>query len=293
MNPADFFSPGRLGLSYELFPPKTARGEELLAEQVGQLTRFAPDFITCTYGAGGSTRGKTLEILRAVQQRHSLPVASHLTVVGSSVDQLREYLDSAREQGVECIVALRGDPVAGMTAFEQTAGGLRYANELVELIRREFGGFGIIVAGYPETHREAPSPAADIENLKRKSDAGADLIVTQLFYDNAVFFRFVDRCRAAGIHTPIVPGILPVTSLQQIRRITSLCGADLPSAFQSRLESRDDPQWQFEVGVEWATRQCRELIEQGIPGIHFYVLNQSPATLQILTDLNAATLRGA
>lgn len=288
-----FFAPGRLGLSYELFPPKTAKGEQLLAEQVQQLLQFAPDFITCTYGAGGSTRGKTLEILANVQGQFGLPVASHLTVVGSTVDQLREYLAAARDQGVDYIVALRGDPPAGESGFRPVPGGLGFANELVSLIRSEFGEFGILVAGYPETHREASSPAADLANLKRKVDAGADAVVTQLFYDNADYFRFVDRCQAAGIQVPIIPGILPVTSLQQIQRITSLCGARLPAGLQSRLEQRDDPQWQFDVGVEWATQQCREMIERGIPGIHFYVLNQSPATLQILSDLNAAALRGS
>jgi len=291
MNLANFYQPGRLGLSYELFPPKTPKGDRLLAEQVQQLMQFAPDFITCTYGAGGSTRDKTLEILDHVQQHCRVPVASHLTVVGSTVEQLREYLESARQQGINYIVALRGDPPAGSDSFVQTAGGLGYANELVELVRREFGGFGIVVAGYPETHREAPGPEADIVNLRRKVDAGADVIVTQLFYDNGDFFRFVDRSLKAGITKPIVPGILPVTSLNQIQRITSMCGAKLPGSFVSRLQQQDDADWQFQVGVEWATRQCEEMMNQGIPGIHFYVLNQSPATLKILSNLNAESLR--
>ena len=292
MNLAEFYQPGRLGLSYELFPPKTLKGDRMLAEQVQQLMQFAPDFITCTYGAGGSTRDKTLEILRQVQQSCHVPVASHLTVVGNTIDQLREYLETARGQGIDYVVALRGDPPAGSDSFVQTDGGLGYANELVELIRREYGDFGILVAGYPETHREASSPEADILNLRRKVDAGADVIVTQLFYDNVDFFRFVDRCEKAGITRPIVPGILPVTSLNQIQRITSLCGARLPDAFLSRLQEQDDAEWQFHVGVEWATMQCEEMTRQGIPGIHFYVLNQSPATLQILSNLNAESLRG-
>lgn len=292
MNLSEFYQPGRLGLSYELFPPKTPKGDQMLAEQVQQLMQFAPDFITCTYGAGGSTRDKTLEILRQVQQDCRVPVASHLTVVGSTVDQLQDYLVAARQQGIDYIVALRGDPPAGSENFEQTVGGLQYANELVELVRREFGDFGILVAGYPETHREAQSPEADILNLRRKAEAGADVIVTQLFYDNGDFFRFVDRCREAGITRPIVPGILPVTSLKQIQRITSMCGARLPDGFVSRLQQQDDAEWQFNVGVEWATKQCEEMMTQGIPGIHFYVLNQSTATLQILSNLNAESLRG-
>lgn len=292
MNPESFYKPGRLGLSYELFPPKTPRGDELLLEQMRQLLQFAPDFVTCTYGAGGSTQGKTLEVLEAVRRLASLPVASHLTVVGRTQDEIRQYLARALDQGVEMIVALRGDPPAGETGFRPAPGGLRYANELVALIRREFPDFGVLVAGYPETHREAPGPDADLANLKRKVDAGADAVVTQLFYNNADYFRFVDRCRAAGIRVPIVPGVLPVTSLQQIQRITSLCGATLPEPLTSRLAERDDPQWQFEAGVEWATRQCEELVAGGVPGLHFYVLNQSPATLQILGNLNAADLRG-
>ncbi len=292
MKLSDFFAPGQLGLSYELFPPKTERGEELLREQLRQLTEFAPDFVTCTYGAGGSTQGKTLEILCQVQADCRLPVASHLTVVGQTVEQLREYLERARDQGISYIVALRGDPPAGSEKFQATPGGLRFASELVELIRGEFPDFGILVAGYPETHREATSGQADIDNLRRKVDAGADVIVTQLFYDNADFFRFVEQCRRAGIEKPVVPGVLPVTSLSQIRRISSMCGARLPEGLVAQLERRDDPQWQFEVGVEWATRQCEELISAGIPGLHFYVLNQSPATLRILTDLKAEELRG-
>lgn len=278
----DYYAPGRLGLSFELFPPKTPAGDESLFEHVAQLMAFQPDFLTCTYGAGGSTRHKTLDIVHRVRQRFNVPVASHLTCVGSTADELRQYLGEARRLGVSYIVALRGDPPQGETSFRPVAGGLRYANELVGLIRGEFPQFGVAVAGYPETHQEAASPAADIENLKRKVDCGADIVITQLFYDNRDYFQFCERCEQAGIRVPIVPGILPVTNLAQIQRITSLCGARLPQPFVSRLEQRDDPQWQFEVGIEFATEQVQSLIDRQVRGIHFYVLNKSSATAAVL-----------
>jgi methylenetetrahydrofolate reductase (NADPH) len=201
------------------------------------------------------------------------------------VDDLRRYLTKARDQSVDFIVALRGDPPQGETEFKQAAGGLRHANQLVQLIKAEFDEFGILVAGYPEKHVEAPSMEVDLEHLKRKVDAGADAVITQLFYDNSDFFRFRDQCEALGINVPIVPGILPVTSLHQIQRITSLCGARLPAEFVSQLSREESPQWQFEVGVEQATGQIRGLIDGGVQGIHFYVLNQSDATAKILEAL--------
>ena len=220
-----FYGPDRLGLSFELFPPKTPEGEKSLYRHVSQLMELRPSFITCTYGAGGSTRETTLEVVDRLKQLYEIPVATHLTCVGSTVDQLRGFLRDARLRRIDHVVALRGDPPQGATEFTPVAGGLSHANELVELIRREFSDFGIAVAGYPEKHREAPSLEVDLANLKRKVDAGADLIVTQLFYNNDDFLRFRDRCHAMGIRVPIAPGLLPVTSLAQIQRITALCGA--------------------------------------------------------------------
>ncbi|HEX5105528.1 MAG TPA: methylenetetrahydrofolate reductase [NAD(P)H] [Pirellulaceae bacterium] len=280
------FYPARpFTLSFELFPPKTAAGEASLYDNVGHLMAFQPDVITCTFGAGGSTRDKTLEITTQVRRRFGVRVASHLTCVGSTTDQLRGYLREARGAGIENIVALRGDPPKGETAFKPVEGGLRYASELVELIRREFPSFGIAVAGYPETHQEATSPQADLENLARKVKAGGEVVITQLFYSNADFFRFRDRCQELGITAPIVPGILPVTNLAQIQRITSLCKACLPADFVAELSQKDDPDWQFQAGVCQATRQVQELIDAGIPGIHFYVLNKSPATAAVLDGI--------
>ncbi len=283
MRVAEAYSEGKFGLSFELFPPKNEAGEADLFENLPELMAFRPSYVTCTYGAGGSTRDKTLDIIGRVHRQFHISVASHLTCVQSTVDQLRSYLDRARAAGVENIVALRGDPPKGETSFEAVAGGLRYANELVALIRSEFSDLGVAVAGYPEKHQEAPNLEVDLQNLKRKVDSGADVVMTQLFYDNQDFLRFRQRCQALGIRVPIVPGILPVTNLAQIKRITALCGARLPNDFSQALERfADDPQGQMQVGIEFATRQVQELIDAGVPGIHFYVLNKSTATAQVL-----------
>jgi methylenetetrahydrofolate reductase (NADH) len=280
------FYPARpFTLSFELFPPKTAAGEAPLWDNLQQLMAFKPDVVTCTYGAGGSTRSKTLEIVSKVKNSFGVRVASHLTCVGSTVDQLRGYLAEAQSLGIDNVVALRGDPPQGETAFKPVEGGLRYACDLVALIQREFGTFGVAVAGYPETHQEAMSPKADLENLKRKVDAGGHCVITQLFYDNADFYRFRQRCKEMDIAVPIVPGIMPITNLSQIQRITSLCKARLPEALVEELGQKDDVQWQFDVGVRWAARQVQELIDAGVPGVHFYVLNKSLATTVVLNQV--------
>lgn len=285
----DTYTAGRFGLSFELFPPKTAESEALMWATVDELMAFEPAMITCTYGAGGSTRDKTLDIVEEVHRRHGLPVASHLTCVGSTTDELREYLRAAIDRGVSAIVALRGDPPKGETAFRPVEGGLAYASELVAMIHAEFPELGILVAGYPETHQEAISPEADLENLKRKCDAGGDVVVTQLFYDNADFFRFRDDCDRLGITAPLVPGIMPVTNYGQIKRIATLCKARLPEAFTRAFEAAgEDSEAQFEAGVEFATQQVRELLDAGVPGIHFYVLNRSPATSRVLEQVGRA-----
>ena len=284
---SDAYTAGRFGLSFELFPPKTPESEAAMWRTVDDLMEFEPSLITCTYGAGGSTRGTTLDVLKGVLARHDLPVASHLTCVGSTIDDLRAYMREAADAGVTAIVAVRGDPPKGETAFRQAEGGLRYAAELVALIKEEFPDFGVLVAGYPETHQEAMSPEADLENLRRKCAAGGDVIVTQLFYDNADFFRFRDRCDALGVTAPIVPGVMPVTNYAQIRRIATLCKARLPDSFTRAFEAAgDDEAAQFEAGVEFATRQVRDLLDAGVPGIHFYVLNKSPATVRVLTNVD-------
>ncbi len=290
MSLAKAFSNGHCVLSFELFPPKTDEAVVELMKTVEELNVHQPDFFTCTYGAGGSTRDRTLSIAANVRRVHGRPVASHLTCVGSTKEQLRAYLQSAREQQIDYIVALRGDPPKGELAFKAVEGGLRYANELVALIREEFPEFGIAVAGYPEVHQEASDADFDLSNLVRKVDAGADVVVTQLFYDNDDFFRFRDRCVAAGVKIPIVPGLLPALSLSQVQRIATMCKSKLPQTFVSMLEKKNDPDWQFQVGVDHARQQTQGLLDAGVPGIHFYVLNKSTATnlvLQQVTGLDS------
>ncbi len=280
------YQSGKLGLSFELFPPKTERGEANLFKHVAELMEFRPHLITCTYGAGGSTQKKTLDIVTRVREQFGIAVASHLTCVGSTKDDLRDYLREATQRGIENIVALRGDPPQGQAEFAAVVGGLAHANSLVTLIRDEFSQFGIAVAGYPETHQEAPSPDVDLEHLRHKVDCGADVVLTQLFFDNDDFFRFRDRCVAVGIQVPIVPGILPVTNLAQIQRITSLCGAKLPQSFIDALSvESENSAGQFAVGVEFASRQSQQLIDGGAPGIHYYVLNKSQATAEVLRNV--------
>ena len=282
MSLAKYFLKENCGLSFELFPPKTDDGLQQLLNVVEQLAAYEPDFFTCTYGAGGSTQARTLEVASKVHQKFGFPVATHLTCVGSTVAQLREYLKAAQQQGIEHVVALRGDPPKGESTFQAVDGGLRYANELVDLIRQDFPDMGVAVAGYPEIHQEAVDAKSDLTHLKRKVDAGADIVVTQLFYDNEDFFKFRDDCKSIGIDVPIIPGILPVTNLAQIKRITSMCKAALPEGLAKRLAEKDDKDWQFQVGVQHAIEQVNELLAGGVDGIHFYVLNKSKATAEVL-----------
>lgn len=280
---AQAYGPNKFGLSFELFPPKTEKGVTALFGHLKQLVAFQPSYITCTYGAGGSTQDRTLDVIAKVRNDYNVPVATHLTCVGRSAEQIKDYLQRAVDANVENVVALRGDPPQGETSFQAVEGGFRYANELVNFVKTEFSDLGIAVAGYPETHQEAPSPEDDLQNLKRKVDAGADAVITQLFYDNSDFFAFRDRCQQIGITVPIVPGLLPITNLEQIKRITSLCAAKLPSALLTELEKHaDDPAGQFEVGVEFATKQTQELVDSQVAGIHYYVLNKSEAAQRVL-----------
>lgn len=288
MSLASHYATSRCAISFELFPPKTEAGMASLSDHVRRLNRFQPSYFTCTYGAGGSTRGTTLQVVQKVREITQLPVASHLTCVGSTVAELEAYLDQALAEGTDYIVALRGDPPKGAERFEAVEGGLRYANELVELIRGRTPAVGIAVAGYPETHQEAPDPQTDLENLKRKVDAGADIVITQLFYENDDFYRFRDRCVAAGISVPIVPGILPVTKFSQALRIASMCKASIPDRLREAMTAQEDPQHQFKIGVEHARMQTEDLQKHGVPGIHYYVLNKSEAAEQLLKGMELA-----
>lgn len=287
MSLREIYGPDRFGLSIEIFPPKTPEGDDGLRQTLRELTPYQPAFISCTYGAGGSTSKRTIDWCREIQEQFGRPATAHFTCVGSSRGELLEWLRTAVGVGVGNIMALRGDPPAGATNFQPVAGGLRYANELVSLIREHFPQMGIGVGGYPEKHPEAPSAEVDLQNLKRKVDAGADAIFTQLFYDNSRFYAFRDACQKLGIQIPIVPGIMPITEFARIKRITALCGAAIPADLATRLEAaQEDKQAQFDIGVEFAIEQCRDLISQGVPGLHFYVLNKSQACRKILDALN-------
>lgn len=282
----DIYRPAQFGLSIEIFPPKTAAGDETLRETLKRLSVYRPAFFSCTYGAGGSTRQRTVEWCVEIQKTLGLTATAHFTCVGSTVDELKEWLRSAEAGGIGNIMALRGDPPRGQKNFQAAEGGLRYANQLVELIRGERPEMSIGVAGYPETHQEAPSPEVDLENLKRKVEAGADAVFTQLFYINENFFRFRDQYEQAGISVPLIPGIMPITDFSRIQRIAAMCGAIFPQELAAPLEAaQQDKEAQFEIGVEHAIRQCRELMEAGVPGIHFYALNRSRACERILDAL--------
>jgi methylenetetrahydrofolate reductase (NADPH) len=280
------YKTNHLGLSFEVFPPKSTASLESLYRVVEALSHWNPAFLSVTYGAGGSTRAQSLEILAELRRRTAVPLTAHFTCVGSRVAEIEEWLEQAAKLGVENIMALRGDPPQGQENFTAVTGGLSHASELVQLIRSKHPAFGIGVAGYPEPHKESDSPEADLRWLKHKVDQGADSVFTQLFYRNSDFYRFRENCEAIGIDVPVVPGILPVLGLEQLKRITKLCGASIPSELMARLEKCEgQPSRQLEVGIEYATAQCEDLCREGVPGIHFYVLNRSDIIQTILSNL--------
>jgi methylenetetrahydrofolate reductase (NADPH) len=271
--------------SFEFFPPKSEDGERNLFTALEELRRLEPAFVSVTYGAGGSTRSKTIDIVRRIQREFGLDAMAHFTCVGSTVGELRATLDQMRDAGIANVLALRGDPPAGQEEWTKTEGGLEYSRELVELIDAEYD-FSIGGACFPETHIHATSPDDDLRFLKDKVDAGARFLITQLFFDNRLYFEFVERARAVGIDVPIIPGVMPIRDAGQIRRFTDMCGASIPAGLQAALEVRaDNPAEAADLGVAFATLQCAELLRAGAPGIHFYTLNRSPATRAILAAL--------
>jgi methylenetetrahydrofolate reductase (NADPH) len=271
--------------SFEFFPPKSDEGEANLRRALRELSPLAPDFVSVTYGAGGTTRDRTVDIVASLRQEFGLEAMAHFTCVNATVDDLRATLDRMRDAGVENVLALRGDPPEGQDRWTQTDGGLEHSTELVALMEAEYD-FAIGAACFPETHIDAVDPESDLRHLRAKVDAGARFLITQLFFDNAVYDEFVARARDAGIDVPIVPGIMPITNVHQIKRITALCGSEIPSRLRYALESRaDEPEAVSELGVAYATLQCAQLLANGAPGVHFYTLNRSPATRAILGAL--------
>jgi methylenetetrahydrofolate reductase (NADPH) len=282
---ADLYARPGLTLSVEFFPPKTDKGEENLFNEIEIIKRLNPAFCSVTYGAGGSTREKTVELVDRIHRECRLEVMCHLTVVGQSKDEARSILKKLKNKGIENIIALGGDPPQGMTDWQPHPDGFHYA---VELVREAvaLGGFSVAVAGFPEVHPRAVSRASDLNYVKDKVDAGAVAIITQLFFDNDDYYRYVDDLRKLGITVPIVPGVLPILSVPQVRRFTSLCCAKIPPQLEqqlARVENDDDAA--VEVGIEYASRQCEALIKFGAPGLHFYSLNKSRSLQAICKNL--------
>lgn len=275
-------------ISFEFFTPKTADGElALFNKTLPALAALRPGYCSVTYGAGGSTRDKTLAIVQRIQDEHAIPAMAHLTCVGSTRAEIQVLLAEAGGRGICNLLALRGDPPAGMDHFEQVAGGFRYAHELVTLTRQH-GGFSVGVAGFPEGHLECREGRyVDWERLRAKIDCGADFVLTQLFFDNAYFYEFRDHLvNRLGVKVPIVPGIIPIQSAGQIRKFVALCGATIPPGLASRLDAlAGDDAAAAEFGIEFATAQCLDLLQHGVPGLHFYSLNKAGPVSRILGNL--------
>jgi methylenetetrahydrofolate reductase (NADPH) len=275
--------------SFEFFPPKTEDGERNLQIALRELGPLEPSYVSVTYGAGGSTRDRTIEIVKSLKDEHGLEAMAHLSCVGSTQEELREILDEVRDAGIDNVLALRGDPPHGETEWRPHPGGLHYSTELATLIREHYD-LCIGAACFPEVHPEAVDLAHDLKFLKEKVAAGASFLITQLFFDNRLYFDWVEEARGAGVDVPIIPGIIPVTNVDQIKRFTQMCGASIPGPLLDQLElRRDDPDAVIQFGVAYATLQCADLLARGAPGIHFYTLNKSPATRAILSALR--TLR--
>jgi len=286
MKITQMLSAGRPLFSFEFFPPKDDAAAAQLMSTVAELEQLKPNFVSVTYGAGGSTRTKTLELVARIKKEVGIEAMAHLTCVGHSKTEIRGILKELVDRGIDNVLALRGDPPRGETTFKPHPDGFRYANELAEEVAEM--GFCFGVAGYPEKHPEASSLEADLNNLKRKVDAGASFVITQLFFQNEYYFEFVAKTRALGIRVPIIAGIMPVTNYSQIQRFTALCGARLPEKLKAELEGvQGDLDAVTHIGVRFAAQQCEELLHKGAPGIHFYTLNKSRATREILGHLRS------
>jgi methylenetetrahydrofolate reductase (NADPH) len=287
----DLYGAGRRVYSFEFFPPKTDKGLATLETTIRELRDLSPGFVSVTYGAGGSTRDRTVDLVTRIQ-KEGITAMAHLTCVGATRDELAAVLDRLCEGGIENVIALRGDPPAGSAKIEVLPDGLTYGSELIGFIRARYGNrLCIAAAAYPEGHVECRDLDRDLEHLAIKVRAGAEVLITQLFFDNRCYFEFVARARQAGITVPIVPGIMPITNLASIERMTALSGASIPADLHAELQRRrEDPAAVMQLGVAQAAAQCADLLAAGAPGIHFYTLNQSPATRMILTALKSARL---
>ena len=288
MRIAELLEQRRPVFSFEFFPPKTDEGQRTLEGTLQVLRDDAPDFVSMTYGAGGTTRSSTVELTRWIKQDLGIEAMAHLSCVGEPRERLVEILHEIDAAGVDNVLALRGDPPRGETEWRPHPGGLHYSVELIRLIREHFD-FCVGAACFPEVHPDAPDRESDLGYARAKQEAGAGFLITQLFFDNELYFGFVEEARAAGVTVPIVPGIMPITNYGQIKRFTEMCGASIPDRFEHELEVRAQyPDAVKDLGVAYATAQCADLLARGAPGIHFYTLNRSPATRAILAALRAA-----
>lgn len=285
---SELFAAKRPVRSLEFFPPKDEAGMEILRQTAAALKRIGPDFVSVTYGAGGTTRDRSAKSSTLLKDDFGFTVMPHLTCVGHSRGELATIADQLHAGGFRNIMTLRGDPPKGDTQFRPAPDGLNHANELVALLKSRHADFCLGVAGYPEKHPEAVSLEADLVNLRRKVDAGADFVTTQLFFDNSRYFRFVEKCRATGITVPILPGIMPVLSLKQVRRFTEMCGASLPAQLVTRLEVAAENADVVEmIGLDWALEQIRGLLANGAPGYHLYIMNRAKSALALAAGLAA------
>ena len=285
MKLADLYARSGLTLSVEFFPPKTEKGEENLFSEIAIIKRLNPGFCSVTYGAGGSTRDKTVGLVESIHSECGLEVMCHLTVVGQSKMEARAILARLKEKGIENVLALGGDPPQGMTDWRPHPDGFHHA---IELVREAtgFGCFSVAVAGFPECHPRATSREADLRFLKEKVDAGAVAVITQLFFENDDYFRFVEDLRKLGVMVPIVPGVLPILSAPQVRRFAALCSSKIPPKLDRELAKvENDDGAAVEMGIEYASRQCEQLITFGVPGVHFYSLNKAYSVQAICKNL--------
>lgn len=284
---SELFASRKTVRSLEFFPPKDDAQMEMLHNSASALQRIAPDFVSITYGAGGTTRERTARSAALLKKDFGFTVMPHLTCVGHSRAELNDIADRLHVDGFRNIMTLRGD-LPKDPSFQPAADGLRYAAELVTLLKARHSDFCLGVAGYPEKHPQAPTLGADLDNLKRKVDAGADFITTQLFFDNALYYRFVEQCRERDINVPIIPGIMPVLSLKQIKRFTDMCGAHLPQKLVTRLEAaQENPDVVEIIGLDWALTQIRGLLANGAPGYHLYIMNRAKSALALAAGLAA------
>jgi methylenetetrahydrofolate reductase (NADPH) len=278
--------------SFEFFPPKTDEGERQLLQTIDALRPLGPAFVSVTYGAGGSDRARTVDLVKRLKRDLEIEPVAHVTCVGTSRNEVAVVLDDVAAAGIQNVLLLRGDPPRGERSFVPHPDGFAHASDLVAWVRSQPGrwSFCIGAAAYPEGHPENRDLARDLANLKIKVDAGADFLVTQLLFDNAHYFRFVERARAAGISVPVLPGVMPLTSVDQIERFTAMCGASIPPPLRAAMEvRRADPDASMQLGVAWASLQCADLLRRGAPGVHFYTLNRSPSSRAILAALRAST----